>query len=59
MDLRTRLEHTLGTAYTINRELSGSGMSHVFAEREHHCYASELVLIRNWFAELKRLAPRP
>jgi len=33
-DLRDRLQHTLGTAYTIERELSGGGMSRVFVATE-------------------------
>ena len=33
MDVRTRLEHALGAAYTIDRELGGGGMSHVFVPR--------------------------
>ena len=34
MDVRTRLEHALGAAYSIDRELSGGGMSHVFVAEE-------------------------
>jgi serine/threonine-protein kinase len=34
MDVRTRLEHALGTAYTIDRELAGGGMSHVYVADE-------------------------
>ena len=33
-NLRDRLQHTLGTAYTIERELSGGGMSRVFVATE-------------------------
>ena len=28
MDVRTRLEQALGSAYSIDRELTGGGMSH-------------------------------
>lgn len=34
MDLRKQLESTLGTEYTIERELGGGGMSRVFAAEE-------------------------
>src|SRR5688572_30640451 len=34
MDVRTRLEHTLGAAYSIDRELAGGGMSHVYVAEE-------------------------
>ena len=34
MDVRTRLEHALGVAYTIDRELAGGGMSHVYVAEE-------------------------
>lgn len=34
-DLRTQLQHTLGTAYTLERELGGGGMSRVFLAQEH------------------------
>ena len=34
MDLRDRLQSTLGSAYTIDRELGGGGMSRVFLARE-------------------------
>src|SRR5688500_4672208 len=34
MDLRQRLQQTLGTAYTIDRELGGGGMSRVFVADE-------------------------
>ena len=33
-DLRTELQKTLGTAYTLDRELGGGGMSRVFVARE-------------------------
>jgi tetratricopeptide (TPR) repeat protein/tRNA A-37 threonylcarbamoyl transferase component Bud32 len=33
-DLRDRLQHTLGTAYTLERELGGGGMSRVFVAEE-------------------------
>ncbi len=33
-DLRTQLQATLGTAYTLDRELGGGGMSRVFVARE-------------------------
>src|SRR5262245_27015807 len=33
-DLRSRLQATLGTAYTLERELGGGGMSHVFVAEE-------------------------
>jgi tetratricopeptide (TPR) repeat protein len=34
MDLRTQLQNTLGTTYTLERELSGGGMSRVFVANE-------------------------
>jgi serine/threonine-protein kinase len=34
MDVRTRLEHALGAAYSLDRELSGGGMSHVYVAEE-------------------------
>lgn len=34
MDLRDRLQSTLGSAYTIDRELGGGGMSRVFLAHE-------------------------
>ena len=34
MDVRTRLEHALGAAYSIDRELAGGGMSHVYVAEE-------------------------
>jgi serine/threonine-protein kinase len=34
MDLRSRVEHALGTAYSVDRELSGGGMSHVYVAEE-------------------------
>ena len=34
MEIRTRLESALGGTYTIDRELGGGGMSHVFAATE-------------------------
>ncbi len=34
MDLRDQLQHTLGDAYTLERELGGGGMSRVFLARE-------------------------
>ena len=33
-DLRSRLQSTLGAAYTLERELGGGGMSHVFVAEE-------------------------
>jgi eukaryotic-like serine/threonine-protein kinase len=33
-DLRAELQKTLGTAYTLDRELGGGGMSRVFVARE-------------------------
>ncbi len=33
-DLRERLQHALGAAYTLDRELGGGGMSRVFTARE-------------------------
>ena len=33
-DLRERLQTTLGTAYTLERELGGGGMSRVFLAEE-------------------------
>src|SRR5215211_7871374 len=34
MELRDRLQSTLGTAYSVERELGGGGMSRVFLARE-------------------------
>jgi serine/threonine-protein kinase len=34
MELRERLQHTLGSAYTFERELGGGGMSRVFIAEE-------------------------
>src|SRR5215212_3931164 len=34
MDLRDRLQATLGSAYTVDRELGGGGMSRVFLAHE-------------------------
>ena len=34
MELRDELQHTLGTAYTLERELGGGGMSRVFVADE-------------------------
>jgi len=34
MDVRSRLEHALGAAYSIDRELTGGGMSHVYVADE-------------------------
>ena len=34
MELRERLQATLGKAYTLERELQGGGMSRVFAAEE-------------------------
>jgi TolB-like protein/thioredoxin-like negative regulator of GroEL len=34
MDLRTNLQSTLGSAYTVERELSGGGMSRVFVAED-------------------------
>ena len=34
MDLRDQLQHTLGTTYTVERELGGGGMSRVFVARD-------------------------
>jgi serine/threonine-protein kinase len=34
MDVRTRLEHALGSAYSLDRELNGGGMSHVYVAEE-------------------------
>src|SRR5688572_12887543 len=34
MDLRDRLQSTLGNAYTVERELGGGGMSRVFLAHE-------------------------
>src|SRR5882762_1820250 len=34
MDLRTQLQDSLGRSYTIERELSGGGMSRVFVATE-------------------------
>jgi len=34
MSLREQLQHTLGTAYTLERELGGGGMSRVFVAEE-------------------------
>src|SRR5687768_12972935 len=34
MDLRSRVEHALGNAYSVDRELSGGGMSHVYVAEE-------------------------
>lgn len=34
MELRDRLQSTLGDAYSVERELGGGGMSHVFLARE-------------------------
>jgi eukaryotic-like serine/threonine-protein kinase len=34
MDLRDQLQRTLGDAYTLERELGGGGMSHVFVAQE-------------------------
>src|SRR5689334_24416766 len=34
MDLRDQLQSTLGDAYTVERELVGGGMSHVFVATE-------------------------
>ncbi len=34
MDLRDQLQTTLGTAYTLERELGGGGMSRVFVAEE-------------------------
>ncbi len=34
-ELRDQLQHTLGTAYSLERELGGGGMSRVFVAREH------------------------
>src|SRR5215471_15244869 len=33
-DVRSRLQATLGTAYTLEREFGGGGMSHVFVAEE-------------------------
>lgn len=35
MDLRTQLQDHLGTAFAVERELGGGGMSRVFLAREH------------------------
>jgi tRNA A-37 threonylcarbamoyl transferase component Bud32/tetratricopeptide (TPR) repeat protein len=34
LDLRNQLQHTLGTTYTLERELGGGGMSRVFVAEE-------------------------
>ena len=34
MDLRDQLQHTLGTAYTLERELGGGGMSRVYVAHD-------------------------
>ena len=34
MELRDRLQSTLGSAYSVERELGGGGMSRVFLARE-------------------------
>ncbi len=34
MDLKSQLQHTLGTTYTLERELAGGGMSRVFLAEE-------------------------
>ena len=34
-DLRTQLQSTLGDGYTLERELSGGGMSRVFVARDN------------------------
>jgi serine/threonine protein kinase len=34
MNLRDELQHTLGSAYTLERELGGGGMSRVFVANE-------------------------
>ena len=34
MDLRDQLQSTLGSAYTVERELGGGGMSRVFLAEE-------------------------
>jgi serine/threonine protein kinase len=35
MELRDQLQHTLGNAYQLERELGGGGMSRVFVSHEH------------------------
>src|SRR5215467_2438096 len=34
MELRDQLQHTLGSGYTLERELGGGGMSRVFVAQE-------------------------
>lgn len=45
MDVRTRLEHALGAAYSLDRELSGGAMSHVYVAEE--LAFAHLVVVRS------------
>src|SRR6266581_299462 len=43
VDLRDQLQHTLGSAYTLERELGGGGMSRVFVATETRLKRSVVV----------------
>jgi len=45
MQLRDQLQATLGSAYTIERELGGGGMSRVFVARDEHLRRSVVVKV--------------
>src|SRR5215471_13200636 len=45
MELRERLQQTLGSAYTFERELGGGGMSRVFVATETRLHRSVVVKV--------------
>ena len=45
MSLRDQLQATLGTAYTLDRELSGGGMSRVFVARDEALHRNVVVKV--------------
>jgi len=45
MDLRNQLQTTLGTAYTLERELGGGGMSRVFVAEENALHRKVVVKV--------------
>ena len=44
-DLRDQLQHTLGSAFTLEQELGGGGMSRVFAATETRLHRKVVIKV--------------
>ncbi len=47
VELREQLAQTLGTSYTLDRELGGGGMSHIFLAEDTALRRQVLVKVRH------------